>query len=98
MLENWFYENDMVLNPRKYGFMGFGKANEYEVFTYYEIWLKNTTTKKLLGISIDEHLNFNEHITNVCKSASRKLNALSRVSSLLSYQLKKVVSNSFISG
>ena len=37
MLENWFYENDMVLNPRKYGFMGFGKANEYEVFTYYEI-------------------------------------------------------------
>ena len=37
MLENWFYENDMVLNPRKYGFMGFGKANEYEEFTYYEI-------------------------------------------------------------
>ena len=48
--------------------------------------LKKTTTKKLLGLTIDEHLNFNEHLTNACKSASRKLNALSRVSSLLSYQ------------
>ena len=46
----------------------------------------------------DEHLNFNEDITNVCKSASSKLNSLSSVSSLLSYQQKKIVSNSFNSG
>ena len=88
----------MVLNPRKCEFMGFGKTNENEVFTYDEIRLKKTTTKKLLGITIDKHLNFNEHLTNVCKRASRKLNALSRVSSFLSYQEKKVMSNSFISG
>ena len=56
------------------------------------------TTKKLLGITIDEHLNFNEHLTNVYTSASRKLNALSRVSSLLIYEQEKVVPNSFTSG
>ena len=88
----------MVLNPRKCEFMGFGKTNENEVFTYHEIRLKKTTTKKLLGITLGEHLNFNEHLTNVCKSTSRNLNALSRVSSFYSYQQKKVVSNSFISG
>ena len=60
--------------------------------------LKKTTTKKLLGITIDEHLNFNEHLTNVCKRASRKLNTLSRVSSFLSYKQKKVMPNSFIIG
>ena len=60
--------------------------------------LKKTTTKKLLGVATDEDLNFNEHMKNVCKSASRKLNALSRVSSLLSYRQKKLVSNSFIGG
>ena len=87
----------MVLNPLKCEFLGFGKTNENEVFTYHEIQLKKNTTKKLLGITIDEYLNFNEHLTNACKSASRKLNALSRVSSLLSYQQKKVMSNSFIS-
>ena len=59
--------------------------------------LKKTTTKKLLGITIDEHLNFNEHLTNVCQRASRKINALSTVSSFLSYQRNKVMSNSFIS-
>ena len=88
----------MVLNPRKCKCMGFGKTNENEVFTYHEIQLKKTTTKKLVGIKIDEHLNFNEHLTSACKRASKKLNALSRVSSVLSYQQKKVMSNSFISG
>ena len=39
--------------------------------------LKKTATKNLLGITIGEHLNFNEHMTNVYKNVSRKLNALS---------------------
>ena len=95
ILENWFYDNYMVLNPGKCEFMGFEKNSKNEIFTYHEIRLQKATTKKLLGIAIDEHLNFIEHL---CKSASRKLNALSRVSSCLSYQQKKVVSNSFISG
>ena len=98
ILENGFYDNYMVLNPRKCQFMGFGKTNENEVFTYHEVRLKKTTTKKLLGITINEHLNFNEHLTYVFKRVSRKLNALLKVSSFLSYQQKKAISNSFISG
>ena len=75
------------------------KYHDIEVFTYYEIRLKKTAAKKLFGITIDEHLNLIEHITNACKSASKKLSrALSRVLSLLSYQRKKIVSSSFISG
>ena len=57
ILENWFYENYMVLTPRKRELMGFGKTNENEVFTYREIRLSKITTEKLLGITIDEHLN-----------------------------------------
>ena len=33
ILENWFYDNYIVLNPRKCEFMGFGKTSQYEVFT-----------------------------------------------------------------
>ena len=62
ILENWFYDNYMAFNPRKYEFMGFGKTSESEVFTYHEIQIKKATTKKLLGVIIDEHLNFKEHI------------------------------------
>ena len=75
----------MVVNPRKCELMSFGITNENEVFAYHEIRLKKTATKKLLLVTMAEHLNFNEHITNVRKIASRKLNALSRASSLLSY-------------
>ena len=31
---------------------------------------------KLLGIQINDQLNFNLHISNICKSASKQLNAL----------------------
>ena len=77
--------------------MSFGKISQNEE-SIMKSNLKKTATKKLLGITINEHLNFNEHITNACKSASRKLNALWRLSSVLSYQQNKVVSNFFISG
>lgn len=76
----------------------FRKINENEVFTSHKIRLKKAATKKLPVITIDEHLNFNKYIINVCNSARRKLHALSWMFSLLSYQQKKGVSNSFTSG
>ena len=39
ILENWFYGNYVVLNPRKCELMGFGKTNENDVLTYHEIRL-----------------------------------------------------------
>ena len=65
ILENWFHGNYMVFDPSKCEFMSFRKTNENEGFIYDEIRLKKTATKKLLSIAIDEHLNFNEHITSV---------------------------------
>ena len=62
----------MVLNPRKCKFTGFGKPYEYEVFTYHEICLKKTTTKKLLGITIDEHLNTSEPIKRMYVRAPKE--------------------------
>ena len=34
----------------------------------------------LLGITIDNTLNFNEYVSNLCKKGSQKLHALARVS------------------
>ena len=36
-------------------------------------------TVKLLGVTIDEKLNFNCHIENICKTASYKLFELQRI-------------------
>ena len=48
ILENWFYDNYMVLNYRKCEFMGFGKSNENEAFIYYEIRIKKLQQRNCL--------------------------------------------------
>ena len=66
------------LSILKCEFRSFEKTNGKEVITYYEIQLKKAATKKLLGITIDEYLNFNKHITNIPQTLSRKFSAMSR--------------------
>ena len=46
--------------------------------------LAPTERVKLLGIFIDNKLNFHKHIFTICSRASRQINALSRVSKFLS--------------
>ena len=43
----------------------------------------------LLGITIDNLLNFNEHIDNVCRTANYKLHALLRIKKYLHLQKAK---------
>ena len=51
---------------------------------------------KLLGVHIDDKLNFNEHINKICKSAGNQLNALTRHKLFLGLNEKEVLVNSFI--
>ena len=44
-----------------------------------------TSSVKLLGMTIDNQLTFNIHITNICKSASNQLNALVRLKPFLGF-------------
>ena len=51
---------------------------------------------KLLGITIDNKLNFKEHLTNICKKTSNKLHALARVSNYMSTHQLRIVMKAFI--
>ena len=46
--------------------------------------ISNRNSEKLLGITIDNKLNFTEHISAICKKVSLKLHALARISKLMS--------------
>ena len=50
----------------------------------------------LLGITIDNLLNFNEHIDNLCRTANYKLHALRRIRKYLSLEKAKPLCNAFI--
>ena len=58
--------------------------------------VNSETSVKLLGVHIDSRLNFNNHITHICKKAGKQINALARLSSTLSMEVKYRVFETFI--
>jgi hypothetical protein len=51
---------------------------------------------KLLGVTIDFKLNFDRHVSNICKKASRQLNVLKRIGKHLCKLGKMTIYHSFI--
>ena len=47
------------------------------------ITIKNGASEKLLGVIIDNKLDFTEHLNTVCKKTNLKLHALNRISRFL---------------
>ena len=96
---NWFSINQMIANPDKFKAIIFDKRNTDFSKTKLAVNGQNleiVTSVKLLGIQIDNQLNFNEHINNICKSAANQLNALIRLRYFLGFEVRKVLVNSFI--
>ena len=58
--------------------------------------IKNSKSEKLLGITIDEKLTFNEHIGNLCNKASQKLHALARISKYMDKDKLRTIMKAFI--
>ena len=70
----------MVLDPEKCHFMLFGvKENEQFDLICNDITLKHSSNENISGVTIDKRLSFDGHIINICKTANKELNALSRI-------------------
>ena len=59
--------------------------------------IKSSEQQKLLRILIDSKLTFDNHINNLCAKANQKLYALSRVSSSMTTNKKRLVMKAFLS-
>ena len=57
--------------------------------------IENSKRQKLLGINIDSKLMFEDHIDRICKKASVKLNALSRISGYMDPLKRRLLLNAF---
>ena len=58
--------------------------------------IKNSLSEKILGLTIDNNLDFSDHISNICKTANEKLNALFRVLGSMNPDKCSLLINSFI--
>ena len=56
---------------------------------------KGSKSLKLLGIIIDNKLNFNEHVTKVCDKVSRKLHILVRVATYMDTDKLRILMKAF---
>ena len=98
VITDWFKKNQMIVNPDKFQVIIIDKkkgdhTNENVVIDNKQI--KTVPSVELLGIQLDDQLNFIPHISNICKSAANQLNALIRLQKFLSFKEKKILINSY---
>ena len=104
MLENdskiiteWFGNNYMKRNEDKCHFMIFGERTNQDVSINIGICtVDNSQEEKLLGVLIDANLNFEKHVSNICKKAGNKLFALSRMSTYLGTDKLRLLMRAFV--
>ena len=61
--------------------LGSHKQKETIRLTINGAEMKGQNSVTLLGVEIDNDLNFDNHISNICKKARKKINAISRIQS-----------------
>ena len=88
---NWFETNNMIVNPNKFQSMIISSKKDLSksVLKINGVELTMESSVKLLGIEIDNKLNFEKHISNICKKASNQLNAICRLQTFLGHKEKK---------
>ena len=89
----------MIINPDKFQAIILDKKKSN--LRNIPLTIDNQTVKlvpsvELLGIDLDDKLNFNLHISNICRSSANQLNALIQLKSYLSLNAKRILINSYI--
>ena len=92
-LFKWFSDNQMKANPDKCHLLI--NSNSVREITLDDKVIESSKHEKLLGIKIDNKLNFNLHVESLCKNASSKMHALARVTPYMNLPKKRMLLNAF---
>ena len=92
-LFQWFQVNEMKSNKDKCHLLVCNQ-NDISLELDNETILSSNSVK-LLGITIDNNLNFNEHVSKICNKASQKLHALMRISKYIATDKMKLIMKTF---
>ena len=94
----WFDDNGMQANPDKFQYMIISSRDtaSQDLCINGNVRLSPASHVKALGVTIDNRLNFTEHVSSLCTKAARQLNALSRISRYLDETSRAIIYNSFV--
>ena len=90
----WFNDNYMKVSTGKSHLLFSG--NVRATAKIENNYIESEKEQVLLGITINFNLTFENHINNICKRASQKLNALARVGPYMNMQKRIIIMKSFV--
>ena len=88
----------MIVNPNKFQSMNISSKKDLSksVLNTNGVELATESSVKLLGIEIDNKLNIEKRISNICKKASNQLNGICRLQTFMGHKEKEVILNTFV--
>ena len=92
---NWVTNNALKANPDKFRLL-LSHPDESISVNVDGYQITNSKREKLLGITIDNKLSFNEHVSGLCTKASQKLHALARVSKYMNTDKLRLIMKTFV--
>ena len=92
---NWCSLNQMEANPSKFQILISGSYNK-DIKVNEEVTITSEQSVKLLGIHLDNDLNFSKHVNFLIRKASRQLNCLKRIAFRLDQKVKLLLYKSFV--
>ena len=85
-MPEWYKDNMLQVNCSKYQCMLLGHRNQERRTMNIDIGgekVKQSQSIKLLGVHLDEQLNFSHHISDICKRVSKQVGVLNRLRKMI---------------
>ena len=73
----WFENNLWKSNADKCHLLV--SSSDAVIVTVSEYGIRNSECEKLLGVKFNNNLTFEKHVSDICRKASRKIYALTRI-------------------
>ena len=93
---SWFKNNNLKVNPDKFQCIVFGRKDNLGSFKIDIHDIIPDDVVKILGLHLDNNLNFDVHISKLCKKAGNQICVLARLCNVLDQPSKMLLYNSFI--
>ena len=92
----WCENNYMKLNEEKCYFLISCNKIEHLWAKIGDAMIWESSKENILGVTIDTDLKFDEHVSNLCLRAGRKLTALARLTKIVSFDKRRLLLKSFV--
>ena len=97
---NWIKANHIIVNQKNIKQCSYQKEkntiSEDLTISINNVDIKPKNSVKLLVVTLDNNLNFKNHISSICKSTKWQLNVLTRLKDFLGFKERKILFESFL--